>query len=157
MTDVKLTRSQIAELLGVTTKTLYTWEKEGRCAPPERDWRGWRWYSQEHIESLKKIVGTGIKSRIVSRRGNKSKDEIKQTVSPSALPALDISARNRLVGTIKNISEDGVLAEVVIDLGSGNEIVSVITQSSVSRLGLEVGSKAVALIKATEVMIARER
>ncbi|HZP82375.1 MAG TPA: TOBE domain-containing protein, partial [Chthonomonadaceae bacterium] len=70
--------------------------------------------------------------------------------------ALDISARNRLVGIVTHISEDGVLAEVVLDLGGGNEVVSVITRSSVERLGLKVGSRAVALIKATEVMLARE-
>ena len=72
------------------------------------------------------------------------------------LPGLDISARNRLVGTVKTIAGEGVLTEVTLDLGGGNEIVSVITSASVERLGLHVGARAVALIKATEVMLARE-
>ena len=57
---------------------------------------------------------------------------------------------------MKSISSDGVLAEVVLDLGGGNEIVSVITRTSVERLGLQVGTRAIALIKATEVLLARE-
>lgn len=155
MATAKLTRSQVAQLLGVTTKTLYTWEKEGRTELPERDWRGWRWYTERHIESLRHIIGgrpeptTGPAMPAVQERAPEAE-------AAHALPALDISARNRLVGTVRHISEDGVLAEVVLDLGGGNEVVSVITRSSVERLGLKVGSRAVALIKATEVMLARE-
>jgi len=43
----------------------------------------------------------------------------------------------------------------VIDLGNGLEVVSVITRSSVERLGLRPGVRAYALMKATEVMIGR--
>jgi molybdate transport system regulatory protein len=56
---------------------------------------------------------------------------------------------------VKSITADGVTAEVVIDLGNGQEIVAVITRGSVERLGLRVGEPAVAVIKATEVMVGR--
>lgn len=147
--NAKLTRSQVAQLLGVTTKTLYTWEKLGRVAPPERDWRGWRWYTESHVEALRQIVGVPSDAEPIAEVAPKA-------ALRSSLPALDISARNRLVGIVKEISVEGVLAEVVLDLGNGNEIVSVITRSSVERLGLRVGSRAIALIKATEVLLARE-
>src|SRR5579862_9896779 len=150
----KMTRAQVARLLGVTPKTLYLWEKSGRVESPERDWRGWRWYTDGHLEALRRIVGataeTGEKASVGARHAEE------KARPPSALPALDISARNRLLGVVKSISDDGVLVEVVVDIGGGNEIVSVITRSSVERLGLRVGVPCVALIKATEVLLARE-
>ena len=48
------------------------------------------------------------------------------------------------------------MVQVTIDLGNGNEIVAAITVDSVERLGLEVGSEAIAVIKATEVMVATQ-
>ncbi len=67
---------------------------------------------------------------------------------------MDISARNQLKGTISNIKLDQVMAEVTIKVGD-NEIVAAITRSSVERLGLKVGDTATAVIKATEVMVAK--
>jgi molybdopterin-binding protein len=157
MSAAKLTRSQVAKLLGVTTKTLYTWEKEGRSLPPERDWRGWRWYDDDHVAALRSLMHSG---RAVATVDEEPSAEHAPTLAATAvaapLPGLEISARNRLAGVITHISCDGVLAEVVLDLGGGNEIVSVITRSSVERLGLHIGMSAYALIKATEVMLARE-
>jgi len=46
------------------------------------------------------------------------------------------------------------MAEVVVEIG-GQELVSVITASSVDRLGLKTGDSIAAVIKATEVMIAK--
>lgn len=67
---------------------------------------------------------------------------------------MDISARNQLKGTITNVKVDQVMAEVTIKVGD-NEIVAAITRSSVERLGLKVGDTATAVIKATEVMVAK--
>jgi molybdopterin-binding protein len=47
-----------------------------------------------------------------------------------------------------------VMAQATIDLGNGNEIIAAITVDFVERLGLEVGSEAIASTKATEVMMA---
>jgi len=46
------------------------------------------------------------------------------------------------------------MAEVVVDV-SGQEIVAAITRASVERLGLKEGESVTAIIKATEVMLAR--
>ena len=67
---------------------------------------------------------------------------------------MNISARNQLCGTIKSVKLDGIMAEVVIDVG-GQEVVAAITRSSVERLSLKQGDQAVAIIKATEVMIGK--
>lgn len=65
----------------------------------------------------------------------------------------NLSARNRLEGTIKKITEGAVNSEVIIELPGGMEITSIITKKSVERLGLKEGGKAYAVIKATSVMI----
>jgi molybdopterin-binding protein len=68
---------------------------------------------------------------------------------------MEISARNQFKGTVKNIVTGGVMAEVTLDIGHGVEIVSVITKASAERLGLAVGVEATALMKSSEVLLAR--
>jgi molybdopterin-binding protein len=70
--------------------------------------------------------------------------------------AVDISARNQLVGRIRSVVSDGLMAEVTIAI-QPQEFVAVITRSSAERLGLAPGVEAVAVVKSTEVMIARRR
>jgi molybdopterin-binding protein len=67
---------------------------------------------------------------------------------------MELSARNQLKGTVKQLRKGDLMAEVVVDVG-GQELVSVITTSSAERLGLKVGDAIVAVVKATEVMIGR--
>lgn len=74
---------------------------------------------------------------------------------PVSLTGLDLSARNRLTGRVVELRVEGLMAEVVLDVG-GQELVSVITRSSAERLGLRVGTQVLAVIKSTEVMIGRE-
>lgn len=64
-----------------------------------------------------------------------------------------LSARNQLEGVVKSIKLGNIMAEVVIEV-NGLEIVAAVTRGSVERLGLKVGDKATAIIKATEVMLA---
>ncbi len=67
---------------------------------------------------------------------------------------MQLSARNQLRGMIKGIKLGAVMAEVTVDLG-GQDIVAAITRGSVERLGLKEGEEVTAIIKATEVMIAK--
>lgn len=136
--SIKLTRAQVAQMLHVTPKTLAAWEKTGRIPRPERDWRGWRLYDGAAINAIRAELGLSEERPSVPRE-----------------PAPQISARNQLQGVVKEITGDGVLCEVTLDLGNGQEIVSVITRASVERLGLKPGVTATALIKSTEVLLAR--
>lgn len=68
---------------------------------------------------------------------------------------MEISARNQLRGTIKSIVLGAVMAEVVVDVGGGQEVVAAITRSSVERMRIKEGEQVTAIIKATEVMIAK--
>jgi molybdopterin-binding protein len=69
---------------------------------------------------------------------------------------MPISARNQFPGTVRSIRHGAVMSEVVIDVGGGMEIVSLISVSSAKRLRLKKGSRAVAIIKATEVIVSTE-
>ncbi len=67
---------------------------------------------------------------------------------------MKISARNQLPGTVKSVTDGAVMAEVVVEVDGGHEIVSAITVESAHRLGLAPGKRVTAVIKSTEVMIA---
>ena len=64
-----------------------------------------------------------------------------------------LSARNCIRGKVKLIKKDQFMAEVTLEVANGVDIVSVITTSSVERLGLVVGKEVEVVIKATSVMI----
>ncbi len=66
-----------------------------------------------------------------------------------------LSARNQFKGIVKSVKLGTVMAEVVLTVGE-IEVVAAITRDSAEKLGLEPGVEAVAVIKATEVMIAKD-
>lgn len=67
---------------------------------------------------------------------------------------MQVSARNLLKGTVKQIVLGAVSAEVTLEIAPGIELTSVITKGSVERLGLQEGKEAYAAIKSSDVMIA---
>jgi molybdate transport system regulatory protein len=69
---------------------------------------------------------------------------------------MQLSSRNQLKATVVEVKLGGIMAEVIVRLDGGEELVAAITRSSAVRLGLEPGAKVTALIKATEVMVATE-
>ncbi len=49
---------EAAEILGITTRSLYNWERAGKIPKPRRDpMSNYRLYTREDIEKLKKITG----------------------------------------------------------------------------------------------------
>ena len=65
-----------------------------------------------------------------------------------------ISARNQIEGTVVKVQEGAVNGHVTIEDEEGVRISGSITNESIEVLGLKEGGKAVAIIKATDVMIA---
>lgn len=65
-----------------------------------------------------------------------------------------ISGRNKLLGTVTEVQYEGLLAQVTMNVG-GQLITSIITRDACRDLNLAKGSRAFALIKATEVMVIR--
>lgn len=69
---------------------------------------------------------------------------------------MKISARNQLKGKVVDIQKGSVNAIVKIDIGGGNIISSTISLESIKELKLEIGKEAIAIIKATSVMVGVE-
>ncbi len=65
---------------------------------------------------------------------------------------MKLSARNRLPGTITEVVKGEAATKVSLQVGD-NHMVALITTESAEELGLEVGSRVTALVKATDVMI----
>jgi molybdate transport system regulatory protein len=69
---------------------------------------------------------------------------------------MKVSARNVFKGTVSQVQEGAVNAEVVLTLAGGEQLVAVVTMASIKSLGIAVGKEAVALIKAPWVMLMTE-
>ena len=67
----------------------------------------------------------------------------------------ELSARNRFRGVVRSIELDGLLAKVEIDVTEPSRVVAIITRESAAALGLEPGSSAAGIVKATSVMVER--
>ncbi|MBW4562307.1 MAG: molybdopterin-binding protein [Mojavia pulchra JT2-VF2] len=67
---------------------------------------------------------------------------------------MEISARNSLKATVKQVVAGSVNTEVTLELAPGVEVVAIITKSSAEKLGLAEGKQAYAVIKASDVIVA---
>src|SRR3954469_24426332 len=122
--------SEAARTLGVSQDTLRRWDRAGKLAT-ERDDRNRRRVPVAEVERL-------------SGR------------EPRHTTGAPLSARNRLAGIVRSVEVDGVMALVEIEAGPFR-VVSAVTRDAVEELGLAVGVRATATVKATSVMIDRSR
>jgi molybdopterin-binding protein len=67
---------------------------------------------------------------------------------------MEQSIRNEMPGTVKEIISDKVLSEIIVETRIG-EMAAVITTRSVQDMGLKVGDRVAALVKATNVSLRR--
>jgi molybdopterin-binding protein len=133
-----LTVRQAAGRLGVGYSTLKHWIYEGR-----------------------------VRTRVTSGGHHRIADsEVDRLLAPSAGGAraaapepsgviVSISGRNRLRGYVDEVRVEGLLAQVRLRIGD-QTLTAVITRDAVEELKLKRGDDALAIIKSTEVMIARE-
>jgi molybdopterin-binding protein len=68
---------------------------------------------------------------------------------------LALSGRNQLRGFVEEVRIDGLLGQVRLRMGD-QRLTAIITSDALSALKLRRGDSALAIVKATEVMIARE-
>lgn len=69
---------------------------------------------------------------------------------------MELSARNQLRATVKSVKLGSIMAEVVVELPDGQQIVSAITRGSAEALHLKEGDSVAAIIKSTEVMLGKD-
>jgi len=97
-----------------------------------------------------------------------SEAEVERVLAPKTAPAQNrsssgaptglivaLSGRNRLRGFVDEVRTDGLLGQVRLRIGN-QTLTAVITSDAITELKLRRGDDAVAIIKSTEVMIARE-
>jgi len=121
---------EVAEMLGVSTDTVRRWADSGRLAA-ERTPGGQRRFDGREL----------------------AKFAVEIAENPDDHPRA-VSARNRFPGLVTKVTRDEVMAQVEIQAGP-HRIVSLISSEAVDDLGLEPGVRAIASIKATNVVIER--
>jgi len=126
MADLSL--GEAAQQIGVSVDTLRRWDRDGKLETT-RDENDRRRVPVAEVERL----------RAAPKR---------HTTGDS------LSTRNRFAGTITSVEVDGVMALVELEAGP-HRVTAAITRDSVEELRLAEGVEAVALVKATSVMIQR--
>jgi molybdopterin-binding protein len=121
---------EAAELLGVSVDTVRRWIDAGRLGA-ERDANGHRTVAGADLAAFARSVA------------DEPSDGSRRT-----------SARNRLPGIVTAITRDQVMAQVDIQAGPFR-VVSLMSREAVDDLGLDVGSRATAVIKSTTVVVER--
>lgn len=135
-----LTVSAAARRLGVGYSTLKQWIYNGTVRTTTTP-GGHHRIAEAEIERL---IARGTPEGQAQRR----------RTEPSPL-IVGLSGRNRLRGYVDEVRIDGLLAQVRLRIG--NEILTaVVTADAIAELKLKRGDDAVAIVKSTEVMIARE-
>jgi molybdopterin-binding protein len=111
-----------------------------------------QWIYKKKIRSIQTAGGhhripQSELDRLLFRTRGRTEKERKQVIRR-------VSGRNQLVGRIDQVRISGLMAEVKISIGE-QQITSIITATSAREMHLKPGQTAIALIKATEVMILR--
>lgn len=121
---------EAAKALGVSVDTLRRWDRAGKLRTV-RDERNRRRVPRDEVARLSSAP----------RRGETGGS---------------LSARNRLEGTVLSVEIEGVMALVEIEAGP-HRMVAAVTRDAVDELGLAPGVPASAVVKATDVMVERNR
>lgn len=116
-------------MLQVSVETLRRWEAEGKLR-------------MERSEGGQRLVDISEVQRLLNERRRLASDR----------PIVAQSARNRFPGIVTRIERDGVAAVVEVIAGP-HRLVSLMTAEAIDDLDLRVGSEAVCVVKATNVIV----
>jgi molybdopterin-binding protein len=119
-------------LLGVSDDTLRRWIDDGRLT------------TQADAQGRRTVDGADL-ARLATEMAVDS-------TRPTDRPIVKESARNRFTGLVTRVVRDAVMAQVEIQSGP-HRIVSLMSRESADQLGLEPGVRAVAAVKATNVVV----
>src|SRR5712675_1559725 len=92
--------------------------------------------------------------RMLARQSPAAHTQSRRTERPTGF-IVALSGRNRVRGFVEEVRIDGLLGQIRLRIGD-QTLTAVITSDAVSELKLRRGDDAMAIIKSTEVMIARE-
>lgn len=141
-----LAQRELAGLVGVHAMTVSKWER-GVLAPSAHQRSILRALSAAAERGMRLRPGEGVDPvRVLS-------DLLGHAYAQPEINLGTLSATNRFSGHVVELVRGDVMSKVVIEIAPKLSIGAVITTDSVDRLGLEVGSSALAIIKATEVIV----
>jgi molybdate transport system regulatory protein len=146
---IGVSQAGLAVLVGTHAMTVSKWERKvARPAAPQ----------QRTLRALLRAVerGWSAEDDAVKRDPARALADAFETAYRE--PELDLgalSATNRFPGRIVELKRGDVMSKLTIEIAPGVRMGSVITTDSVERLGLAVGARAIAIVKATEVIVAR--
>jgi len=135
---VLLTVRQAAARLGVGYSTLKQWIYQGRVRTRVTG-GGHHRIPEAEVDRLLAPSTTSAAAHAPERSG----------------AIVSISGRNQLRGYVEEVRAEGLLAQVRLRIGD-QTLTAVITRDAVDELKLRRGDEALAIVKATEVMIARQ-
>jgi len=135
-----LTVRAAAVRLGIGYSTLKQWIYQGRVRTTQTA-GGHHRVSEAEVE------------RLISRHNPARQPAPRRSDETGLIVAL--SGRNRLRGFVEEVRLDGLMGQVRLRIGD-QILTAVITADAIQELKLRRGDDAVAIIKSTEVMIARE-
>jgi molybdopterin-binding protein len=124
--------AEAADLLGVSDDTLRRWIDQGRLAT---------------VQDAGRTAVEGVALAALAESLADSPDR-------EHLRASSVSARNRMPGIVVAVKKDRVMAQVELVCGP-HRIVSLLSTDAVEELGLQRGSRAIASIKSTNVVLER--
>ena len=125
----KIRISEAARFLGVSDDTVRRWTENGTLSAVK--------------DSSGRLAVDGLELAKLAR------DQAQLPDDPTRVGS---SARNRIVGLVTGITADKVMAQVELQCGPFR-VVSLMSSEAVRELGLELGSVATAVVKATTVII----
>jgi molybdopterin-binding protein len=146
-TSLGISQKELARLVGAHAMTVSKWER-GVLKP-----------SEHQLRMLRAFRDAAERGMQVRERGKKSDplrflaDLLAHAHAQPELSLGTLSATNRFPGTVVQLARGDVMSKVVVEVAPKMRIGAVITTDSVDRMGLEVGSRAIAIIKATEVIL----
>lgn len=120
---------QAAELLGVSVDTVRRWADSGRL-------------QTRRTAGGQRLVDGADLAHFAGANAER----------PPAEPILGQSARNRFSGIVTRVIKDRVAAQVEVQAGP-HRLVSLMTREAADELGLAPGVRAVAVVKATNVIV----
>ncbi len=143
-----LSQQELAGLLGVHAMTVSKWErKKLRPGPHEK----------RLLASFAAAAERGIRAPTRGKRPDPVRFLADLLAHAESKPDIDLgtlSATNRFAGRVVELVRGDVVTKVVVEVAPGVRMGSVITTDSVDRLGLAIGVRATAIVKATDVLLA---
>jgi molybdopterin-binding protein len=136
-----LTVRAAAERMGIGYSTLKQWIHQGKVRTTQTA-GGHHRLSEAELD------------RLLARHPPSARTPSQPTTRPTGL-IVALSGRNRLRGFVDEVRVDGLLGQIRLRIGD-QTLTAVITSDALNELKLHRGDDALAIIKSTEVMIARE-